>query len=167
MEKDKPIYTLEKQKTSPYIDYVKLHFNLNKLLYLVVIILGFLILVTNIIFNIIGANVYSIIIYAFTGLLILLLFFSLCILPILQRKRVMKANEEYIDFYPDRLVVRYQKDNQENQIEIIYELVKKKKQTKSSYLIYQGKIGLLLSKDNEYPKEIKAQLDLLTAKAKR
>ena len=167
MEKEKPIYTLEKQVVSPYNDFVKLHFNLNRTLYLVVIIFAFLVLVTNIFFNIVGPNIFSIIIYVFIGLLIVLLVFSLSILPILQMKAIKNNNTDKIDYYQDHLTVRYIKNGEEKELDFIYQNIKKKKQTKKSYLIYQGKMGLLLSKDNDFPQEVREILDNLTRKKKR
>lgn len=165
MEKSQPIYILEKPVISPYKDFIKLHFNLNKIFYLVVILFTVAISILNIFFTLLGYSYFNLIIYIIIGLIILLLAVSLFLLPGLQRRLMKnKDNKEYIEFYIDSLVVHYLKKGVEGTFKMPFDQLKKKKSTKCSYLLYYMKSGIVLSKDNDYPKELKEKLDILTSK---
>ena len=81
---NKPIYTLEKPVMAPYRDYVKLYFNLSKVSNIIVIALTFLILLSNIVFNLIAPSIYTIILYVLVGVLTVLILLSILLLPYIQ-----------------------------------------------------------------------------------
>lgn len=164
---NKPIYTLLKPVMAPYRDYVKLYFNLSKVSNIIVIVLTFLIILSNIVFNLIAPSIYTIILYVLVGILTILILLSILLLPYIQIRKYKKSEiSDTIDFYNDYLVVKYKKEDKEVSYKFIYDKLKKKKQTKKSYLLYIDKLGIVLSKDNNFPKEVKESLENLFSKTK-
>lgn len=164
----KPIYTLEKPIIPSYRDYVKLYFNLSKGSNILIIVLTSLLLVGNIAFSIIDPTIYNILVYIFVGILIILIGLTIFLIPALQKRNIKKSGvTDLVDFYDDSLVVRYRKNDKENSYTFEYDKLKKKKQNKRTYLLFQGKNGIVLSKDNPYPENIKNQLDNLFVKTKK
>ena len=166
------LYTLKELKISPYRDFIKLHFGLNKVLYLIIVFATIAILLINVFFQLLGPSFFNTIIYIFLDIDMLLIYYALFIIPALQKKKKKKKNDgEYIDFYENCLVVHYYKkvnDKKEEATYVIpYDKLKKKKRSKHSYLLFIDKNGILLSKDNDYPEVVKNQLETLTSKVKR
>ena len=163
-----PLYVLDKPKLSPYMDFVKLYFNLSKAFNIIVIVFSILALALGIFFNILTFSVFCIVIYILVAVVIGLFVYTNFYLPHRQMKQIMQMqNREIVEFYKDCLLVKFHKGEKEEIVSFDLRELKKKKQTKKSYLIYQGKIGILLSKDNDYPQEVREILDNLFVKAKR
>ena len=148
---------IEHEKPAKFSDYFVLYFNVSTTTNIFVITVLTVALPTAIISGIVNMDVMTIILIVVTSLLFLIALFGLIFLPILHLARAKKAQTEVIEIFNDKLVIsddilregKVTKVSQEFRLKNVTRVIK----TKSAYILYQEKRGLIISKANELEPE--------------
>ena len=157
---NEPIFTLENRKISPYRDFLRMFFRMNRITDIVFLALigaglGYAIfLLTQ------PVDTLAILVFVTVGIAFLLLMALIFFLPFLHRHSSAKAADKIkILFYKDRLVgMPVEQEDMGKGTLIPYRDFTSLIETKTSLICIMGKAGVVLSKESGIPEEV---LDLI------
>ncbi len=153
---NEPIYTMHTRKTSPYFDFVRMFFRMNRISDIVLSALVLVGVGYSIFLMTQPVETLSILVFVTIGVAAVLLLALLFLLPLLNRVSSAKtADQVEVYFYEDRLVAVPAKDEESGRrTELPYKDFDVAFQTKHSLICIIGKRGVIFSKDSGIPEEV-------------
>ncbi len=156
MSDSKPVFVLESRDISPYGDFLRMYWRMNRvseilLSVLIAVGIGYAIYLATRPIDVLGIAVFITI-----GVAFLLLLALIFLLPFLNRRSSVKnADKVKIEFFDDHLVAVPTDPNDPRRGSMIYySHFTAFIETKTSYIFTMGKVGLVMNKSASFPESL-------------
>ncbi len=155
-----PIFTLRDRTISPYGDFFRMYLKMNFIITLVMAILLAVGVGYSIYLMTLPIDFMAIAVFIAVGVAVLLLLVMIFLVPMLNRRATAKnATKLEIRFYADRLIaLPAGQEEMGRGVAIYYKEFNDAFETKTSIVCLKGKAGLIFSKADNLPEEVKTLL---------